>query len=226
MGYSRASTAAPTRTTHPTVHRAARQYSHCPSASPDRTCAAAHRPWNDDYNVLPAIQHLLAATTPRPHAYGRTLGPQQPDHRMQPRAVSPAATADQHDQHQQKGSDRTATSPPLPPPRDIYATMASTLAKPMDAEQYYQHVLRELQATHATLQKRRQVKGGDNKLGPEDNFLWEDTWKGTKDTFLDAAATTYPRPPEDTQHSLHALLEASPHCHPPSPGPQFTTMDA
>ena len=66
----------------------------------------------------------------------------------------------------------------------------------MDTEQYYQHVLQELPATHVILQGWKQVKGGDNEWGPEDDLLWEDTWEGTKDTFREAAATTY---------DLHAL---------------------
>ena len=125
---------------------------------------------------------------------------------MQPRSVSPAATADQNAEHQQQEPDRAATPPPPPPPKDIYATLASTLAQPMDAEQYYQCVLRELSASHATLQGWRQAKMGDNEWGPEDNLLWENTWKSTMDTFLEAAAMTYPCPPEDTRHALHALL--------------------
>ena len=72
---------------------------------------------------------------------------------MQPRPVSPAATADQNVEHQQQEPGRAATPPPPPPPpKDIYATLASTLAHPMDAEQYYQCVHRELPANHATLQ--------------------------------------------------------------------------
>ena len=60
---------------------------------------------------------------------------------MQPHPVSPAAPADHNAQHKQKESDCTATAPPLPPPEDIYATLASTLAHPMEAEQYYPCVL-------------------------------------------------------------------------------------
>ena len=76
----------------------------------------------------------------------------------------------------------------------------------MNTEQYYQSVHRELPADHATLQGRRQEKGDDNEWGTEDDLLWEDTMKGTIDTLLEAAAATYPRPPGDTRHSLHALL--------------------
>ena len=76
----------------------------------------------------------------------------------------------------------------------------------MDAEQYYQSVQRDLPADHATLQGWKQEKGSDNEWGTEDDLLWEDTWKGTMDTFLEAAAETYPRPPGDTRHGLHALL--------------------
>ena len=103
----------------------------------------------------------------------------------------------------------TPTAPPRrhrpPPPKDIYATLASTLA-PMDAEQYYQSVQRDLPEDHATLQRWKQEKRNDNEWGTEEDLLWEDTWKGTADAFLEAAAETYPRPPGDTRHSLHALL--------------------
>ena len=129
---------------------------------------------------------------------------------MQPRPLSPAATADKNAEHQQNEPYRAAMPPPLPPPKDIYATLASTLAHPMDAEQYYQGVLRELPANHATLQGWSQTKGSDNEWGPEDDLLCEDTCDGTMDTFLAAAATTHPRPPGDTRHALHALLALNP----------------
>ena len=125
---------------------------------------------------------------------------------MPPRPISPAATADQKAERQQKETERAATPPPPPPPKDIYATLAGTLAHPMDAEQYYQSVQRELPADHATLQGWRQEKANDNEWGTEDDLLWEDTPKGTMDTFLEAAAATYPCPPGYTRHGLHALL--------------------
>ena len=96
-------------------------------------------------------------------------------------------------------------SPPPPPPKDIYATLAGTLA-PMDAEQYYQSFQGDLQEDHPTLQGWKQEKRNDNKWGTEEDLLWKDTWKGTMDAFLEAAAETYPRPPGDTRHGLHALL--------------------
>ena len=104
----------------------------------------------------------------------------------------------------------TLTAPPRPhrpppPQKDIYATLASTLA-PMDAEQYYQSIQRDLPEDHATLQGWKQEKRNDNEWGIEEDLLWEDTWKGTTDAFLEAAAETYPRPPGDTRHGLHALL--------------------
>ena len=83
--------------------------------------------------------------------------------------------------------------------------MASTPA-PMEAEQYYQSIERDLPEDHATLQGWKQEKGNDNEWGTEEDFLWEDTWKGTTDAFLEAAAEIYPRPPGDTRHGLHALL--------------------
>ena len=124
---------------------------------------------------------------------------------MPPRSISPASTADQSPEHQQREPDHAATPPPPPPPKDIYATLAGSLA-PIDAEQYYQCIQRDLPADHATLQGWKQEKRNDNGWGTEENLLWEDTWKGTMDTFLEAAAETYPHPPGDTRHGLHALL--------------------
>ena len=126
---------------------------------------------------------------------------------MPPRPISPASTADQNAEHQREEPDpgRAATPPPPPPPKDIYATLASTLA-PMDAEQYYQSVQRDLPEDHATLQGWKQEKRYDNEWGTEEDLLWDDTWKGTADAFLEAAAETYPRPLGDTRHGLHALL--------------------
>ena len=108
---------------------------------------------------------------------------------MQPRPVSFTALAEQNAEHEQQEPDSAATPPP---PKYIYVTLAGTLAHPMDAEQYYKSVHRELPADHATLQGWRQERGGDNEWCPEDNLPWEDTWKGTADTFPQAAATTYP----------------------------------
>ena len=76
----------------------------------------------------------------------------------------------------------------------------------MDAEQYYQSVQQDLPAHHATLQEWKQEKGNDNEWCTEEDLLWEDTWKGTTDAFLEAVAETYPRPLGDTRHGLHALL--------------------
>ena len=104
-----------------------------------------------------------------------------------------------------KGARPRRHAPTAPPPKDIYATLAGTLA-PMDAEQYYQSMQRDLPADHATLQGRKQEKRNDNEWGTEEDLLWEDTWKGTMDAFLEAAAETYPRQPGNTRHGLHALL--------------------
>ena len=64
---------------------------------------------------------------------------------MPPRSISPASTADQNAEHQREepAPDRAATPPPPLPPKDIYATLASSLA-PMDAEQYYQSIKGDL----------------------------------------------------------------------------------
>ena len=126
---------------------------------------------------------------------------------MPPRSMSPASTADQNAEHQREEPvpDRAATPPPPPPTKNIYATLASTLA-PMDAKQYYQCIQRDLPEDHATLQGWKQEKRNDNEWGTEEDLLWEDTWKGTKDAFLEAAAETYPRPPRNTRHGSHALL--------------------
>ena len=122
---------------------------------------------------------------------------------MQPRPLSPAATADRNAEHQRKEPDSAATPPP---PKDIYATLAGTLAHPMEGQQYYQYVHREFPADQATLQGWRQEKGDDNEWGTEDDLLSENTWKGNMETCLEAAATTYPSPAADTRHGLHALL--------------------
>ena len=125
---------------------------------------------------------------------------------MPPRSISPASTADQKAEHRQKEPDHAATPPPPPPPRkDRYATLAGILA-PMDAEQYYQSIQRDLPADHATLQWWKQEKRSDNEWGTEEDLLWDDTWKGTMDAFLEPAAETYPRQPGNTRHGLHALL--------------------
>ena len=76
----------------------------------------------------------------------------------------------------------------------------------MDAEQYYQSIQRDLPEDHTTLQGWKQEERNDNAWGTEEDHLWEDTWKGTMDAFLEAAAETYPRPPGDTGHGLHTLL--------------------
>ena len=125
---------------------------------------------------------------------------------MPPRSISPTSTADQNAEHQREEPDHAATPPlPPPPPKDIYATLAGTLP-PMDAEQYYQSIQQDLPADHKTLQGWKQERRNDNKWGTEEDLLWEDTWEGTKDAFLEAAAETYPRPHGDTRHGLHALL--------------------
>ena len=91
---------------------------------------------------------------------------------MQPSSISPAAGADQNAKHQQKEPDHAATPPPPPPAqKDIYATLAGTLAHPMDAEQYYQSVQREPAADHRTLQGWRQEKANDNEWGTKDHSL-------------------------------------------------------
>ena len=147
---------------------------------------------------------------PRPRAHKPTSNPRNrrspttPCHRA-PIPLRPPQTRTRNTSER----DRTPTAPPRPHPppprRDMYATLASTLA-PMDAEQYYQSIQRDLPADHATLQGWKQEKRNDNEWGTEEDLLWEDTWKGTMDAFLEAAAETYPRPPGDTRHGLHALL--------------------
>ena len=85
----------------------------------------------------------------------------------------------------------------------------------MDAEQYYQSIQRDLPADHATLQGWKQENRNDNEWGTEEDLLWKDTWKGTMNAFLEAAAETYPHPPGDTRHGLHALVafHSWKHCH-------------
>ena len=146
---------------------------------------------------------------PRPRAHTPTSKPRNRRNPTTP--CNPAPYPPQPPRTRTRNtSNRNPTAPPRPrrppPEKDIYATVAGTLAHPMDAEQYYQSVYRELPADQATLQEWRQERGGNNERGPEDDLLWEDTWKGTMDTFLEAAAATYPRPPRDIRHGLHALL--------------------
>ena len=83
---------------------------------------------------------------------------------MPPRSISPASTADQNAEQQpeEPEPDRAATPPPPLPRKDIYATLAGTLA-PMDAEQYYQSIQRDLPTDHATLQGWKQEKRNDNE---------------------------------------------------------------
>ena len=104
---------------------------------------------------------------------------------MPPLSISPASTADQNAEHQREepDPDRAAMPPPPPPTKDMYTTLASTVA-PMDAEQYYQSIKRDLSEDHATLQRWKQEKRNDNEWGTEEDLLWEDTWKGTKDALL------------------------------------------
>ena len=91
------------------------------------------------------------------------------------------------------GRSPTSTAPPRPPPppppKDIYATLPSTLA-PMDAEQYYQSIQRDLPEDHATLQGWKQEKSNNDEWSTEEDLLWEDTWKCTTDAFQEAAAET------------------------------------
>ena len=112
---SRASTQPAALVAHPVVNLPATRQPQRSPGSPDRTCAAAHRPWDDDYDIVPAIQHLLAATAPRPHAHQQATETEEPSPPMHPRPLPPAATADQNAEHQQQEPDRAAT--PRPPPR-------------------------------------------------------------------------------------------------------------
>ena len=188
------------------MHHPTTPQPHCPPASPDRVCAAAHCPWDDDYDVLSAIQHLLAATALRQQTHQQATEPQELDHPMRPPSISPVATADQNAEHQQQEPDRAATPPPPPPPRGHLRHTSQHPGSPHGRLTVLPICKRELPADHATLQGWRQEKGNDNEWGAEDDLLWEDTWKGTIDTFLEPAATTYRGPPGNTQHGLHALL--------------------
>ena len=89
---------------------------------------------------------------------------------MLARSISPASTAEQKVEHQRKEPNKTATLPPPHPPNDIYATLAGNLARPMDAEQYYQSVQRDLPADHPTLQGWKQETGNDNELARRKTF--------------------------------------------------------
>ena len=100
--------ALPTRVVHGSATRP-------PPASPDRACAPAHC-WEDNYDVLPAIRHLLAATALRPQAHQQPTEPQEPDHPMPPRSISPASTAGQNAEHQREEPDPDRAATPSPPP--------------------------------------------------------------------------------------------------------------
>ena len=137
MGHSRAGTPPPTCTTHSTENNPAKQEPHHPHTSPNRTCGGVHCPWGDNYDILQVIRHLVAALTPHQHTHQQPPDPQEPDHHIQPRPMSPNDTEHLHEEQLLRGPEGTPTPPPLQLPKDIYATLASTLAQAMDAEQYY-----------------------------------------------------------------------------------------
>ena len=95
---------------------------------------------------------------------------------MPPPPIFPASTVDGNAEHQREepDPDRAARPPPPRPPKDIYATLASTLA-PMDAEQYYQSIEPDLPEDHATLQGCKQEKRNDNEWGTEEDPLFGKT---------------------------------------------------
>ena len=104
---------------------------------------------------------------------------------MPPRSISPVSTADQNAEQRRKEPDYAATPPPPPPPlKDIYATLAGTLA-PMDAEQYYHSIQRDPSADHATLQGWKQEKRNDRSGARRKTFSgktpgkapWTLSWK-------------------------------------------------
>ena len=156
---------------------------------------------------------------------------------MPPRSISSASTADQNAEHQRKEPDHAATPPPPPPPpKDIYATLAGTLAS-MDAEQYYQSIQRDLPADEATLQGWKQEKRNDNEWKTFSGKTpgkapWRPSWKrqpkptparpgtpGTASTPSEHStagntATPSPSTPSTTIHSDGHLKTTPP---PPSP---------
>ena len=77
-------------TARPTARRLMNQAPHHPPPhhSPNRTCAGVQCPWVNDYDVLSAIKHLLAALTPRRHSHQRAPDPQEPDHHVHPCPMS------------------------------------------------------------------------------------------------------------------------------------------
>ena len=103
--------------------------------------------------------------------------------------MSPEDTQYHQEEQHQTGSDCVAVPPTLPPPRDFYGTVTSTLAQAIDAEQYYERALEDVLATQATLQGSRQEKGRDNEWSPQDYLFLGDTY-GDLDAFLVAAAPT------------------------------------
>ena len=199
---------------------------HRPPNSPDRTCAQAHCRWDDDYDVFPAIQHLLAGTAPRPQAHHQATEPQEPDHPMQPRSIFPAPTADQNAGHQQKEPKHAPTPPPPPPPQG-HIRHTSRHPRPL----HRRRAVLPIRPTRAPSGPRdspglEQEKGNDNEWGTGDDLLWENTSKGTMEQQprLTPAARGHkaqpPRAPSFPQ------LETPPHHHPPPPHPKSASMDA
>ena len=127
---------------------------------------------------------------------------------MPPRSISPASAADQDAEHQREEPepDSAATPPTPPPPPQGHLRHTSRHPGP--------HGRRAVLPVHPTRPPGgprdppgvKQEKRNDNEWGTEEDLLLEDTWKGTMGAFLEAAAETYPRPPGDTRHGLHALL--------------------
>ena len=123
---SRASTPPPVHVTHPAVHRPATRQPHRHPASLDRTCAAAHCPWDDNYNVLPAMQQPTGSHGPaptRPPANPGTAGTRRP-HATPPRIP-------RSHRGSEGGTPATGTRPrrhaPAPPPRPVVVYDLGTL---------------------------------------------------------------------------------------------------
>ena len=105
---------------------------------------------------------------PRPRAHKPTSNPRN---RRSP--TTPCYHAPYPRVHRRPEHGTPAPTAP-PPPKDIYATLASTLA-PMDAKQYYQSIQRDLPEDHGTLQGWKQERRNDNEWGTEEDLLLEDT---------------------------------------------------
>ena len=134
---SRASTPPPARVAHPIVHRSATRPPRFPRQDVRCSPLLGRRLRRPSGHPTPTGSHGPAPTSPpATHGTARTRPPHAttlhiPRVHRRPERGAPARGA----RARPRRHDPTAP----PPPKDIYATLASTLA-PMDAKQYYQSI--------------------------------------------------------------------------------------